>query len=118
MRALTASLSWAALGALLLLPTLVRADAPVGQFTPLGRLDARSTAVAQLALYEVQSEAGSSLAGTPPTALAGLLRTMGEAPTPALEALVTFVQTSLDAAPTDGGGRAGGGGERGGSVPV
>jgi hypothetical protein len=32
MRALTASLSWAALGALLLLPTLVRADAPVGQY--------------------------------------------------------------------------------------
>lgn len=81
--------------------TLV-ADAPVGQFTPLGRLDARTTALAQLALYEVLSEAGSSLASTPPTALAGLLRTLGEAPTPALEALVTFVQAALDAAPTDG----------------
>lgn len=81
--------------------TLV-ADAPAGQFTPLGRLDARTTAWAQLALYEVVSEAGSSLAGTPPTALAGLLRALREAPTPALEALVDFVASALAAAPTDG----------------
>lgn len=83
--------------------TLV-AEAALGELTPFGRLDARTTAVTQLALYEIEGEAGSTLAATPPAALRSLLRAMGQTPTESLDALVALVDGALERAPTDGSG--------------
>lgn len=64
--------------------------------TPVGRLDALSTALAQLATYEIVEEAGSSFSATPATALAALLTSM-EDRSPALVALVDVVQSFTNA---------------------
>lgn len=77
-------------------------DAPAGQFTAIGALDAQSTAEAQLATYEIVSEAGSTFSATPPAALRGLLRRMIEEPTAELAALVSVVAGLLDRVPADG----------------
>ncbi|MCC7380368.1 MAG: hypothetical protein IT384_00955 [Deltaproteobacteria bacterium] len=80
----------------------VVAEAPRGVFTPVGPLDARSTAAAQLAIYEVVAEAGSTMAATPPPALRGLLRQLEQAPTPELDALVAMIDQLLARMPLDG----------------
>jgi hypothetical protein len=70
----------------------------------LGNLDARSTAIAQLALYEVMVEAGSTLSATPPPALAGLLAKAKSLPTAELTAFEMVVTEILSRAASGGDG--------------
>ena len=61
--------------------------APRGETTEVGALDARSTAYAQLATYEVTAEAGSSFPATPSVAVRELLKAMATNETAALAEL-------------------------------
>lgn len=72
--------------------------AELGVTVDLGVLDARSTAIAQLADYEITQEAGSSFPATPPPALAGLISKMRGQPTAELDAFVTVVEEILASA--------------------
>lgn len=72
-----------------------------GEITGVGRLNATTTALAQLAQYEVQSEAGSTLRATPPAALRGLYASMTSSPSAALIELVALVgELQAASAPT------------------
>lgn len=79
------------------LKTLVP-QAARGEITGVGRLNATTTALAQLAQYEVTNEAGSTLLATPPAALRGLYSSMTSSPTAALIELVGVVEQVLAAA--------------------
>lgn len=63
-------------------------EVPLGSRADLGALSFRGTALAQLVSYEIQAEAGSTFAATPPAALRALVKEIDGAPTPAFEALV------------------------------
>jgi hypothetical protein len=76
-------------------------SAPVGQSTDVGTLDATSTAIAQLASYEVLQQAGSTFRATPPPALAGLIAAMRTSPTADLQALTMLVGSILSQAMTE-----------------
>lgn len=67
--------------------------AALGEPTNIGRLDAYSTAVAQLATYEILEEAGSTFAATPDAALAALITSITEEPTTAFDDFVAIVST-------------------------
>ncbi len=74
-------------------------SAAKGELSGVGRLNATTTALAQLAQYEVINEAGSTLSATPPTALRGLYRTMTSSPSAALLDFVVLIDELLTTAP-------------------
>jgi hypothetical protein len=73
------------------------ARAAAGEITDIGPVDDFTTALAQLATYEVQREAGSTMAATPPAALAQLIASVVSSPTPELDAFVAIVSEILSA---------------------
>jgi len=82
--------------------TALISRAPPGEFTPFRLLDTDATAQTLLALYAIIANAGSSLAATPPSALAGLLRAIDQGPTPELAAFTAVVGDLLAQVPLDG----------------
>jgi hypothetical protein len=81
---------------------VIVANAEAGATTDLGVLDARSTAIAQLATYEITQEAGSSFPATPPPALAGLMSKMRSGPTAELDAFAAVIEEILASAAGEG----------------
>ncbi len=77
-------------------------EAARGAITGIGAVDAASTALAQLASYEVITEAGSSLPATPSPALRGLITALITRETPELAALRQTIAALLDAGRDDG----------------